>query len=59
MSKSMPPQVKDKSKRTKVFDYAIPLDVGSAAGEDPRARCSGSRDGGGAPVGAFAGARRR
>ncbi len=28
MSESDPPQVKDKSQRTKVFDYAIPIEVG-------------------------------
>jgi hypothetical protein len=32
MSQSLPPQVKDKSKRTKVFDYSIPLEVGGAPG---------------------------
>jgi hypothetical protein len=33
MSKSLPPQVKDKSRRTKVFDYAIPLRVGDRPGK--------------------------
>jgi hypothetical protein len=32
MSKSMPSQVKDKSKRTKIFDYSIPLEVGTTPG---------------------------
>jgi hypothetical protein len=32
MSRGLPPQVKDKSKRTKVFDYSIPLQVGSRPG---------------------------
>jgi hypothetical protein len=32
MSRSLPPAVRDRSKRTKVFDYAIPLRVGSRAG---------------------------
>ena len=32
MSRSLPPQVKDKSKRTKVFDYSIPLEVGNKPG---------------------------
>jgi hypothetical protein len=55
MSKSMPPQVKDKSKRTKVFDYAIPMTIGSQS-----ARIRGTlfwqpTSGGGAPVGAIAG----
>jgi MYXO-CTERM domain-containing protein len=54
MSKSLPPQVKDKSRRTKVFDYAIPLRV-----DAQRASIRGTlfwqpSDGGGAPVGMFA-----
>ncbi|MDX6705584.1 MAG: hypothetical protein QOI48_1430 [Solirubrobacteraceae bacterium] len=28
MAKTVPPQVKDKSKRTKIFDWAVPLRVG-------------------------------
>jgi MYXO-CTERM domain-containing protein len=32
MSQSLPPQVKDKSKRTKVFDYSIPLQIGNQPG---------------------------
>jgi MYXO-CTERM domain-containing protein len=53
MSRSLPPQVKDKSKRTKIFDYAIPMRVG-----DQRASIRGTlfwqpADGGGAPVGMF------
>jgi hypothetical protein len=55
MSRGLPPQVKDKSKHTKVFDYAIPLRVG-----DRRASIRGTLfwqpdDGGGAPVGMLAG----
>jgi MYXO-CTERM domain-containing protein len=55
MSRSLPPQVEDTSKRTKVFDYAIPLRVG-----DRRAGIRGTLfwqpdDGGGAPVGMFIG----
>jgi MYXO-CTERM domain-containing protein len=55
MSRSLPPQVKDKSKRTKVFDYAIPLQVG-----DRRASIRGTLfwqpdDADGAPVGMFVG----
>jgi MYXO-CTERM domain-containing protein len=55
MSRSLPPQVKDSSKRTKVFDYTIPLQVG-----DQRASVHGTLfwqpdEGGGAPVGMFAG----
>jgi hypothetical protein len=55
MSKSMPPQVKDKSKRTKVFDYAIPLAVGSQAGNIRGTLFWQPTSGGGAPVGAIAG----
>ena len=54
MSKSLPPQVTDKSKRTKVFDYAIPLQVGHRPGRiagtlmwEPQASS--------APVGMFVG----
>jgi hypothetical protein len=32
MSTSMPPQVTDKSKRTKVFDYSVPLQIGNRPG---------------------------
>jgi hypothetical protein len=32
MSQSLPPQVKDKAKRTKIFNYSIPLEVGSKPG---------------------------
>jgi hypothetical protein len=53
MSQSLPPQVKDKAKRTKVFDYAIPLRV-----DAQRASIHGTLfwqpgGGGGAPVGMF------
>jgi MYXO-CTERM domain-containing protein len=55
MSRSLPPQVKDRSRRTKVFDYAIPLRV-----DAQRASIRGTLfwqpdDGGGAPVGMFVG----
>jgi hypothetical protein len=54
MSQSLPPQVKDKSRRTKVVDYAIPLRV-----DAQRASIRGTLfwqpgEGGGAPVGMFA-----
>jgi hypothetical protein len=55
MSKSMPPQVKDTSKRTKVFDYAIPLSVGSRPGNIRGTLFWQPTSGGGAPVGAIAG----
>jgi hypothetical protein len=29
MARTLPPQVKDKSKRTKIFDYSIPLRIGT------------------------------
>ena len=32
MSRSVPPQVHDRAKRTKVFDYSVPLAVGGARG---------------------------
>jgi len=55
MSRSLPPQVKDRSTRTKVFDYAIPLRV-----DAQRASIRGTLfwqpdEGGGAPVGMFVG----
>lgn len=55
MSRSLPPQVKDKSRRTKVFDYAIALRV-----DAQRASIRGTLfwqpdEGGGAPVGMFVG----
>jgi hypothetical protein len=55
MGRNMPPQVKDTSKRVKVFDYAIPISVGRQP-----ARIRGTLfwqpdAGGGAPIGAFAG----
>jgi MYXO-CTERM domain-containing protein len=55
MSRSLPPQVKDRSRRTKVFDYAIPLRV-----DAQRASIRGTLfwqpdEGGGAPVAMFVG----
>jgi MYXO-CTERM domain-containing protein len=54
MSKSLPPQVTDKSKRTKVFDYAIPLDVGGRPGKI-RGTLVWQPEGSSAPVGIFVG----
>jgi hypothetical protein len=54
MSKSLPPQVKDKSRRTKVFDYAIPLQVGSRPASIRGTLFWQPDSGGGAPVGAIA-----
>jgi hypothetical protein len=55
MSRTLPPQVKDKAQRTKVFDYAIPLRV-----DAQRASIHGTLfwqpdEGGGAPLAMFAG----
>ena len=36
MAQGTPPQVKDESAETKVFDYAIPIEVGGSAGDDRR-----------------------
>jgi hypothetical protein len=55
MSKSLPPQVKDKSRRTKVFDYAIPLRVGSQPASIRGTLFWQPDSGGGAPVGAIVG----
>jgi hypothetical protein len=33
MSRSVPPQVHDRAKRTKIFDYTVPLTVGGERGE--------------------------
>jgi hypothetical protein len=55
MSRSLPPQVKDKSRRTKVFDYAIPLRVGGQPASIRGTLFWQPDSGGGAPVGAIAG----
>ncbi len=51
MSRTVPPQVKDEGKRTKVFDWRVPLDVG-----DRPVKISGTltwvgKPGGGFPIG--------
>ena len=43
MSKGDPEQVKDKSVRTKVFDWKVPVAGRRRAGRDQPARCSGRR----------------
>jgi hypothetical protein len=54
MSASTPSQVKDKSKRTKVFDWKVPVKTASASGSiNGQLFWRGSS--GGAPVGAFIG----
>jgi hypothetical protein len=53
MSRSPPPAVKDNSKRTKVFDYAIPLQVGDQPASIRGTLFWQPDEGGGAPVGMF------
>jgi len=53
MGKDRPPQVKDPEKRTKIYDWAVPVEIGGT-----RASIAGSlfwtpAGGGGAPVGAI------
>jgi MYXO-CTERM domain-containing protein len=55
MSKSMPPQVEDRSKRTKVFDYSIPLRVGDEPASIRGTLFWEPDEGGGAPVGMLVG----
>jgi hypothetical protein len=55
MSTIPPKQVTDKTKRTKVFDWKVPVQVGTAKGSvDGTLFWAGTADGG-APVGAIAG----
>jgi MYXO-CTERM domain-containing protein len=55
MSSIPPQQVKDKSKRTKVFDWKVPVQVGATKGSVDGTLFWAGTDGGGAPVGAYAG----
>lgn len=55
MSRSLPPQVKDRSQRTKIFDYAIPLLVGDQRGAIRGTLVWQPEGGGGPPVAALAG----
>jgi hypothetical protein len=55
MSKSLPPQVKDRSQRTKVFDYAIPLQIGARPGKIQGTLFWQPSSGGGAPTAAIVG----
>src|SRR4051812_19329039 len=56
MSAIPPKQVTDKSKRTKVFDWKVPVQVGSTKGSvDGTLFWAGAVGGSGAPVGAIAG----
>ena len=61
MGQGLPPQVKDKSKRTKVFAWQVPVQVGAAKGDIAGTLYWVPKPGGGAPVGrdrGAAGARR-
>jgi hypothetical protein len=53
MGQGLPPQVKDKSKRTKVFAWQVPLQVGAAKGDVAGTLYWQPKPGGGAPVGAI------
>jgi hypothetical protein len=55
MSAIPPKQVTDKSKRTKVFDWKVPVQVGSTKGSVDGTLFWAGAVGGGAPVGAIAG----
>jgi hypothetical protein len=55
MSKIPPKQVTDKSKRTKVFDWKVPVQVGATHGSVNGTLFWQPAAGGGAPVGAYAG----
>jgi hypothetical protein len=54
MGKGLPPAVKDKSKRTRVFAWSVPLQVGASKGAIAGTLFYQPRPGGGAPVGAIA-----
>jgi hypothetical protein len=53
MGAHLPPQVKDKSRKTKVFDYSIPLSVGQQKGRIVGTLYWVGSPGGGAPVAAI------
>ena len=53
MGQGLPPQVKDKSKRTKVFAWQVPLQVGAAKGSIAGTLYWQPEPGGGAPLGAI------
>jgi hypothetical protein len=55
MSSIPPQQVKDKSKRTKVFDWKVPVQVGATKGSVDGTLFWAGTGGGSAPVGAYAG----
>jgi hypothetical protein len=53
MARDVPPIVKDKSKRTKIFDYKIPIKIGSDEGRILGTLWWAPPKGGGAPTGAI------
>jgi hypothetical protein len=53
MSRDVPPIVKDKSQRTKVFDYDIPIKIGATQGQILGTLWWAPSKDGGAPVGAI------
>jgi hypothetical protein len=55
MGQGLPPQVKDKGRRTRVFAWSVPLKVGSTKGAIAGTLFYQPRPGGGAPVGAIGG----
>ena len=55
MSKVAPKQVTDKSKRTKVFDWTVPVQVGGTKGSVRGTLFWAGSTSGGTPVGAYAG----
>ena len=54
MAKGVPAQVKDKAKKTKIFDYAIPIQVGSTGDMSLHGTLFWIGSGSGFPVGAVA-----
>ena len=54
MGQGLPPQVKDTSKRTKVFAWQVPVQVGATKGDIAGTLYWVPKPGGGAPVGAIA-----
>jgi hypothetical protein len=53
MARGVPPVVKDRNRRTKVFDYAIPIRIGATQGAIDGTLWWVPTPGGGAPVGAI------
>jgi hypothetical protein len=55
MAKNTPPQVKDKGKRTKIFDWKVPIAVGATKGDITGQLFWQPKDDSGPPVGAIVG----